>query len=255
MCKYLILFSVFLINIACSSDNIGVLYENDTIKYSFSNNQHNIDLVVEQAGVLEIPIYRTSSKGRSTVAVNLIASSDISTLFRLDNEIVVFEDGSSVAYALVFYPSVETLDPINVYRFNLIISSKVVSASNINDLYIRARRKLEYVGEGVFKSAIFEQERKQPIYKLKASNTYVLTNLYVNEYDFIFELSADNTVIFLEQATGFDDKPYGMLYFSPYNNAGELHQSNVDGKKIKFNGTFFNDEVTYGDYSETLVLP
>lgn len=255
----LFLLSLIFVLASCDNENVGALYDDGGVtKYAFSSAKHNVDLVVEQAGIVAVPVYRTTTKGASTVDVVFTANEAVAALFSLDNSTISFKDGESVAYANVIYPDIETLSPTSVFSFKIaIVDSAIVSPTFINEVEVKAGRKLTYesFGVGNFESEIFEQAWEQPILKAKEGEVYKLSGLYAANYDFIFAINADNTVTFGKQETGSVDSTYGMMSFDPNTSAGVVIGSSKEGNVITLKGRLTVAAGSFGTFTEVLTLP
>ncbi len=263
MKKYSILFLLSLIFVlaSCDNENVGAIYDDGGVtKYAFASAKHNVEMVVEQAGVIAVPVYRTTTKGASNVSVSLDASATVASVFRLDNSNVTFKDGEGVAYVNLLYPDIETVSPTASFTFKLAIAdSAIVSPTFINEVEIKAGRKLTYeaFGVGVFDSKFFKEAWDQPILKAKEGEVYKLPGLYFNNYDIVFAINPDNTVSFEKQPTGYVHS-LGMVSFHPRTKevGGEPILSTKEGKVVTLNARFsIPDDRAFGIFSEVLTLP
>ncbi len=255
----LFLLSLMFVLASCDNENVGAIYDDGGVtKYAFASAKHNVDLVVEQAGNVAVPIYRTTTKGASTVDVVFTANEAVAALFSLDNPKISFKDGEAVAYANVIYPDIETLSPTSVFSFKVTIAdSAIVSPTFINEVEIKAGRKLTYepFGVGSFNSEFFEEVWDQPILKAKEGDVYKLSGLYAANYDFIFSINADNTVSVGKQETGYKSATYGMVSFDPNTSTGAVIGSTKEGKVITLKGRFTVSAGSFGTFTEVLTLP
>lgn len=255
----LFLLSLVFVLASCDNENVGALYDDGGVtKYAFASAKHNVDMVVEQAGVIAVPVYRTTTKGASSVSVSMTASEAVAAVFSIDNTSVTFKDGEAVAYVNVLYPDIETVSPTTSFTFKITIADEaVVSPAKIKEVEVKTGRKLTYeaFGVGVFESEFFEEAWEQPILKAKEGEVYKLPGLYAANYDFVFAINADNTITVGKQETGYKSATYGMVSFDPNTSAGVVIGSTKDGKEITFKGRFTVAAGSFGTFAEVLTLP
>ncbi|MDR0660607.1 MAG: hypothetical protein LBG19_07375 [Prevotellaceae bacterium] len=167
---------------------------------------------------------------------------------------VTFEQGESVA-EVVIPVTVSALGIGVYYNFTLTLeSSQEQIAANSKSINISTNLLLEWedVGEGEYDPALFTGTWDLTLQKAAGTNFYRLLDAIEYDYHFIFEVKADNTIIFGKQETGYVNGASGMIWYTQ----SASKPSRYDGDKTYTFGVKYTNggTGTYGDFTDTFVL-
>ena len=174
------------------SEHDGVVYSGDSAVYAFAGATQKVEMLATDGNKIVVPVYRGTTQGTSTLELTFTPAEGTEELFTLENPTLTFEDGKSVAEAVITYKD---------------------SPTNVNSITVKAQRKLTFnsIGTGTFTSNIFGESWPQVIEKAVEADVYRLPDCYVEGYPIIFSTDAngeiDNIAI---QETGYKDDTYGM---------------------------------------------
>ncbi len=244
---------------SCDTDAEGTLYENGKTEYAFAGTLQKIELLPSDGNKISVPVYRNTTTGTSTVTISIEAvSENAENLFSLVTPTVTFEDGKSIAEAVVSYKDINLLGAADVYQFSLNFDETEASPSGLNSIEISAQRKLTFnkVGTGIFSTNFFGNEDGTPylmdivVEKAAEANIYRLLDVYENGYPIIFSVDDNGNVLsFGDQETGYVHPSYGMIFISF-----------VDAKKTENTYTFTLQFIvpgvgSFGAFEESIQMP
>ncbi len=240
---------------ACDKDAEGEIYTGTG--FSFASTAMSAEVTAEDNGVVQVPVYRSTTEGEATVQLTIDDAAVDEGILSLTNPTVTFAAGEGVAYAELSFGSLDRLSGANRYQATLTITdASQVSVSGEATITVSVQRQLTWVniGTGVYTSTCFEQSWPQPVEKAQEGNVYRLPDCIVEGYPMVFTLSDDgqSLVSWDIQATGYDQTNYGMLYFTAVEMTREGNTLSflMDGI-VEYNGGW---GLLYEDI-ETLELP
>lgn len=209
---------------ACDTDVKGTLYDGDA-GYAFSSHKHEVELLVSDGNRCLIPVCRNSPEGTAQLAVFLHTDSENAEgVFHIENPVVTFKEGETVADIVVGYSDINDLGLDEDYRFTLSFDSSLASPSGISSVSVSARRKLVFrnIGNAVYTCTFFTQMGapavlEVPVEKADGANVYRLLDVFSTGYPIEFSLdeSGENVKEFKMFPTGVVDNVLnqGMIYF------------------------------------------
>ena len=195
------------------SEHDGVVYSGDSAVYAFAGATQKVEMLATDGNKIVVPVYRGTTQGTSTLELTFTPAEGIEELFTLENPTLTFEDGKSVAEAVITYKDINLLGVTDQYVLTLGFEEAKASPTNVNSITVKAQRKLTFnsIGTGTFTSNIFGESWPQVIEKAVEADVYRLPDCYVEGYPIIFSTDAngeiDNIAI---QETGYKDDTYGM---------------------------------------------
>ena len=93
---------------SCDTDAEGILYESGKTEYAFASTLQKVELLPSDGNKISVPVYRNTTVGASTVTISIEAvSENVKDLFSLVTPNVTFEDGKSMAEAVVSYQDIK----------------------------------------------------------------------------------------------------------------------------------------------------
>ena len=96
-------------------------------------------------------------------------------MFTVENPTLTFEDGKSVAEAVITYKDINLLGVTDQYVLTLGFDEAKASPTNVNSITVKAQRKLTFnsIGTGTFTSNIFGESWPQVIEKAVEADVYL----------------------------------------------------------------------------------
>lgn len=166
---------------SCDTDAEGILYESGKTEYAFASTLQKVELLPSDGNKISVPVYRNTTVGASTVTISIEAvSENVKDLFSLVTPNVTFEDGKSMAEAVVSYQDINLLGAADVYQFSLNFDETEASPSKQNSIQVSAQRRLTFneVGTGIFSTQFFGDEDGTPYlmissWKKRKRQTYI----------------------------------------------------------------------------------
>lgn len=255
------IFCMGLLN-ACNKDAEGEIYTGTGA--SFASTAMSVEVTAEDNGVVQVPVYRSTTEGEATVQLAIDDAAVEEGILNLTNPNVTFAAGEGIAYAELSFGSLDRLSGANRYQATLTIAdASQVSVSGEATITVTVQRQLTWVniGTGVYTSGLFTSEDgspaswEQPVEKALEGNVYRLPDCIVEGYPMVFTLSDDGQSLLSWdiQATGYENETYGMVYFAA---AGMTREGNVLSFPmqgvVEYNGGW---GLLYDGFTETLELP
>ena len=241
---------------ACDKDAEGEIYTGTG--FSFASTAMSAEVTAEDNGVVQVPVYRSTTEGEATVQLTIDDAAVDEGILSLTNPTVTFAAGEGVAYAELSFGSLDRLSGANRYQATLTITdASQVSVSGEATITVSVQRQLTWVniGTGVYTSMLFGQSWEQPVEKAEEGNVYRLPDCITEGYPMVFTLSDDGQSLasWDIQATGYEDATYGMIYFTAVGmtRAGNVLSFPMQGV-VEYNGGW---ELLYDGFTETLELP
>lgn len=215
-----LLFLMMTALVACS-DSEGTIYSSDEPSYAFASALQKVEMVSSDENKILVPVYRSNTSGTSTLELTLTPAAGIDPgLFKLATPSVSFEDGQSVAEAIISYDDINALGAADIYSLTLSFDEAKSSPANVSSIVVRAQRKLTFksIGVGLFTSTFFADGAGNPyqaevtVEKAEEANVYRLLDVYEDDYPILFATDDKGEVIaFVDQETGYVDPDYGMI--------------------------------------------
>lgn len=244
---------------SCDTDAEGILYESGKTEYAFASTLQKVELLPSDGNKISVPVYRNTTVGASTVTISIEAvSENVKDLFSLVTPNVTFEDGKSMAEAVVSYQDINLLGAADVYQFSLNFDETEASPSKQNSIQVSAQRRLTFneVGTGIFSTQFFGDEDGTPylmdivVEKAEEANVYRLLDVYEVGYPLLFSVDDNGNVIaFGDQETGYVHPTYGMVFVS-------FVDAKKTGNTYVFTLQFIVPGVgSFGAFEESIQLP
>lgn len=233
---YSIFFILTVILVSCDQDNIGTIYEPEAPYVAFTSSVvPGNELTSENNYSVSVQIVRSNASAPTTADVVLEMNDDIDGVFELESSTVTFEDGKNVAYAKIV-PAIDPslMDISKTYEFNLTLSGENVSEFYSETTY-KASFKLTFssIGTGTFHSEIFGDQWTVEVEKAAEADVYKILDCYVEGYDIIFSVDAEDNIHYSTQPTGYEadgmlfitmpDSEYPYYYFEPYKDGNDFY--------------------------------
>lgn len=192
-----IILSTFLLSFAltavsCNEDEEGALYEGDN-GFAFASSVLYAEVSKEDAGVLEIPIYRGEAGEAQQAFVSFQydvarpeasepswVEDDPSGVFSLLTPKVTFAENSCEAIVRIKFGDSDRLKTSNKYRMKLDIMGRV-SPSERSSVVVTVTKKLVFEKYGdctYFDECIFENAYETEIYKAQGEDIYRVMDPY-----------------------------------------------------------------------------
>lgn len=247
---------------ACDKDAEGEIYTGTG--FSFASTAMSAEVTAEDNGVVQVPVYRSTTEGEATVQLTIDDAAVDEGILSLTNPTVTFAAGEGVAYAELSFGSLDRLSGANRYQATLTIADAAqVSVSGEASITVSVQRQLTWVniGTGVYTSGFFTSgdgspaSWEQPVEKALEGNVYRLPDCIVEGYPMVFTLSDDGQSLLSWdiQATGYEDETYGMVYFMA---TGMTREGNVLSfpmqALVDLGGEYARFDIVF---TETLELP
>lgn len=213
--------------VGCSEHN-GIVYCGDCTVYAFAGATQKVEMLATDGNKIVVPVYRGTTQGTSTLELTLTPAKGIEELFTLENPTLTFEDGKSVAEAVITYQDINLLGATDQYDLTLEFDEAKASPTGVNSITVTAQRKLTFnsIGTGTFTSNIFGDSWPQVIEKAVEADVYRLPDCYVEGYPIIFSTDANGEITDIAiQETGYNYGTYGMtyLYYTGAEKAGKKY--------------------------------
>lgn len=197
------------------SDPEGSLYSNDSAVYAFAGATQKVEMLASDGNKIIVPVYRGTTQGSSTLDLTLTPAKGSEELFKLETTTVTFEDGKSIADAVITYEDINLLGVTDIYELKLSFDQANASPTNVSSITVKAQRKLTFksIGTGTFTSGLFGQSWPQEIEKAEEANVYRLPDCYTEGYPISFSMDENGDIDDVAlQETGQSDDKYGMTY-------------------------------------------
>lgn len=198
------------------SEHDGVVYSGDSAVYAFAGATQKVEMLATDGNKIVVPVYRGTTQGTSTLELTFTPAEGTEELFTLENPTLTFEDGKSVAEAVITYKDINLLGVTDQYVLTLGFDEAKASPTNVNSITVKAQRKLTFksIGTGTFTSNIFGDSWPQVIEKAVEADVYRLPDCYYEGYPIIFSMDENGEIANIAiQETGYVDKDYGMTSF------------------------------------------
>ena len=177
---------------ACDKDAEGEIYTGTG--FSFASTAMSAEVTAEDNGVVQVPVYRSTTEGEATVQLTIDDAAVDEGILSLTNPTVTFAAGEGVAYAELSFGSLDRLSGANRYQATLTITdASQVSVSGEATITVSVQRQLTWVniGTGVYTSMLFGESWEQPVEKAEEGNVYRLPDCITLGYPMVFTLSDD----------------------------------------------------------------
>lgn len=197
------------------SDPEGSLYSNDSTVYAFAGATQKVEMLASDGNKIIVPVYRGTTQGSSTLDLTLTPAKGIEDLFKLETTTVTFEEGKSIADAVITYEDINLLGVTDIYELKLSFDQENASPTNVSSITVKAQRKLTFksIGTGTFTSGLFGQSWPQEIEKAEEANVYRLPDCYTEGYPISFSMDENGNIDDVAlQETGYEHSSYGMTY-------------------------------------------
>ena len=109
MKNYIFAIAVLLSGVAasCNKDAEGAVYTEREMAFSFVNAKQVMEAEAGNAGVVKVPVYRSSRNGEAKVEVMLDEKAVAESVLKLQTPEVTFKDGEPAAYVEVSFVSAD----------------------------------------------------------------------------------------------------------------------------------------------------
>lgn len=109
MKNYIFAIAILLSGVAasCNKDAEGVVYASHEMAFSFVNAKQVMEAEAGNAGVVKVPVYRSSRNGEAKVEVMLDEKAVAEKVLKLQTPKVTFKDGEPAAYVEVSFVSAD----------------------------------------------------------------------------------------------------------------------------------------------------
>lgn len=109
MKNYILAIAILLSGVAasCNKDAEGAVYASHEMAFSFVNAKQVMEAEAGNAGVVKVPVYRSSRNGEAKVEVMLDEKAVAEKVLKLQTPEVTFKDGEPAAYVEVSFASAD----------------------------------------------------------------------------------------------------------------------------------------------------
>ncbi|WP_286076250.1 hypothetical protein [Parabacteroides goldsteinii] len=120
------------------SEHDGVVYSGDSAVYAFAGATQKVEMLATDGNKIVVPVYRGTTQGTSTLELTFTPAEGIEELFTLENPTLTFEDGKSVAEAVITYKDINLLGVTDQYVLTLGFDEVKASPTNVNSITVKA---------------------------------------------------------------------------------------------------------------------
>lgn len=252
--KYILGISLALATLfsSCDTDNMGDIYENQTMGVSFATGTQSVSFPAHGYEGFDVEVMRSKTGEAATVGITATLLDAAGEPVALPATIqvpssVAFGAGEGVAS---FHVTVGDITSGQNYRLAVTLDGNQTSVDAKATKVITIYRDYTYsaIGTGTIQSEFFEAEGEIEWEKADQITWYKALNLYDDGYDVVFKVAIDGkTVTVDKQAITSDISGYGTAYVE---GNGELE----DGV-ITVTLEFTVSAGSFGTAKEVLTLP
>lgn len=94
---------------SCDKEAEGAIYTENEMAFSFVMAKQAVEVSVDDAGIIKVPVYRAGNVGEAKAQIVLDEKSAAENVLKLQTPEVVFKNGEFVAYAELNFGSVDNL--------------------------------------------------------------------------------------------------------------------------------------------------
>jgi hypothetical protein len=234
-----------------SCQHEGTIYDmpEGSALVSFPADAAIFEMVAEDGNKVTVELWRGNTKGAASIPFEI--EDKTGGVFKPAKTTFDFADGEAVSKLDITYPDINAFGG-EVYSVVLkIADEKQVSPSGIDQLTVKAQRKLtrKFVGTGVYYSDWYEEEWDQDLYTtVEAPNLYILPNCWVNGTDFTFTVENHQPVWPASFFTGYVHSSYGNVYIY----SGDVI---VEDNTMYLQATYRVSAGSFGTYWESFTFP